>query len=261
MRILAVLSMILCTYQFSGAQCTFDPTVDGELILCPNSTSTLSTQEYDAYQWYRREFSEPTSSAIQGDTLQTISVSNPGDVLYYYSVAATLDGCTELSPEVLIDGWAFLPVTVSSTGDFDIGNNGESIVCIGDTMYFTLNLPYDTNITWFKDGSPIPGDTSTVLTVTTEGQYTVFAAPGICPSFVQSLGLNLDVIFIECPTRVEEGLPSGERVLIYPNPASNQITIQGKGGKILDVNIYNSIGRLIRTEMVAGRELTMDVSS
>ncbi len=260
MKKLALIFFSLCIFQISNAQCDFDPTIDGELILCPNSTAILSTQVYDVYQWHKREYSEPTLSPIPGDTSQTISINNPGDVLYYFSVEATLDGCTEFSPEVLVDGWLFLPVTVASTGDFTIGNNGETIVCIGDTMYFTINLPYNKNITWYKNGNPIPGETTTVLTITEAGQYTVTGAPSVCPDYVQSLGLTLEVLFIECTTGLNEELTSNGSVLIFPNPTFNQITIKSEDEEILDISIYNSVGQLIRKELVSGRLKIMNVS-
>jgi len=173
MKKLILLSIILCFCKVVEAQCTFDPTINGEFILCPNSTTILSTQIYDSYQWHRRLFTEPNSSPIPGDTLQTIEVSSDSDTPYFFSVETTLDGCTEFSPEELVDGLTFLPVAVISTGDFETGNNGESIVCMGDTINYTLNLPYDTNITWFKDGVSISGETSISLSVSTPGQYGV----------------------------------------------------------------------------------------
>ena len=57
------------------AQCPFDPTVTGNLLLCPGATSTLSTQQYDAYQWYSRPFgSGGSAQPIPGATGQTLEV-------------------------------------------------------------------------------------------------------------------------------------------------------------------------------------------
>lgn len=252
--------MILFLSQISFAQCDFDPTITGDVILCPNSSSTISTQEYDNYQWYKRQFSEPNPVPIAGEKSQSITISNPTDVFYYYSVEATLDGCTEFSPEVLIDAWAFIPVTVISLGDFTIGNNGESIVCNGDTMYFELNQPYTTNITWFKNGEAIANDTTTTLTVTSPGQYTVTAAPGICPDYVQSLGLTLEVAFIECSSKVEEDFIENKNVLIYPNPAIDQIHVKSEIEEILNLSIYNGFGQKPYSKAIGSKTATIDVS-
>ncbi len=260
MKILIVFSMMLFLCPLVKAQCDFDPTVEGELILCPFNSTTLSTQEYDSYQWYKREYGSSTPVPIDGATGQTIMVSNPDDVLYSFSVEATLDNCTETSPEVLVDGWAFLPVTVASTGDFTVGNNGESIVCIGDTMYFTLNLPYNTNITWYKNGTPIPGETSTVLTVTSEGNYTVSGAPDICPDFVQFIGVTLVVEFTDCTLAVDPEPGADEPVLIYPNPATDRITLESESTQLREISIYNSLGQLAHREITSGHKVTIDVS-
>src|SRR6188508_2656000 len=90
------------------AQCPFDPTVTpSNLILCPGSTDTLWTQPYEAYQWYQN------NTLVPGATNQ-FYVVNSSD---YYSVAATQYGCTEQSPQVLVDGWFFLLPYVIHSGD------------------------------------------------------------------------------------------------------------------------------------------------
>ena len=124
-------------YLFTSAtaQCNFDPTVTGNLLLCPESTSLLNTQQYDTYQWHSRPFGDNgPAQPIAGATGQTFEV-NAYDTPVYISVAVTFNGCTEQSPEVLVDGLAFLPVTVSSSGDFDISPNGELVICSGDTVW------------------------------------------------------------------------------------------------------------------------------
>ena len=178
---------------------------------------------------------------IVGDTFQTITVSNE-DILSYFSVEVTLEGCTETSPEVSIDALFFLPVTVASTGDFEIGNNGETILCIGDTMYFTLNLPYDKEITWFRNGEPIEGETETTLAVTTPGAYTVTAAPSICPDYIQSLGLLLDVVTIQCTTGTDDPT-SITPTLLYPNPAKDQLTLENLHASVSHITIFDASGK------------------
>ena len=259
MKLLSYVIALLFIANFVNAQCEFDPTITGEVILCPDTNSTLSTQEYDEYQWYRRGFSDTDATPIDGETSQTLQVNNPEDVLFYFSVEATLDGCTEFSPEVLLDGWVFIPVTVASTGDFTVGNNGQSIVCEGDTMYFTINSPYNTNITWYKDGNPIIGDTTPILTVTTSGEYTVTGAPDICPDYVQSLGLILEVDVIECGTTVDENHGVENIVDVYPNPANNQLQVKSEE-EIHNIHFYNSFGQKRYSENILSKQKTIDIT-
>lgn len=185
-------------YGTSYAQCAHTPTVSGDIMLCPNSTGTLSTQTADSYQWYKRLYNDPTLVPISGATSQTLSINSADDVLYYFAVEATVAGCTEMSAEVLVDGWVFMGITVSSTGDFEIGGNGEMLVCEGDTAFLNVMMPYDTNIVWYNGGNPIPGETETTLVVTTPGSFTVSASPTTCPGYSEFMGIDIVVDVVEC---------------------------------------------------------------
>ena len=102
-RNLTLITACLTTATGLWAQCTFTPTVTpNNIILCPNDSAELTTQEYDSYQWYKG------SDPIVGATSQTLMVHQYEDAGYEFKVAATLDDCTESSVPVLVDGWAFL---------------------------------------------------------------------------------------------------------------------------------------------------------
>jgi hypothetical protein len=171
------------------AQCTFNPTITpSNLILCPNEQDTLWTQVYDTYQWYMN------GSVIPGATQQYLVVDYFNSAGSDFSVAATLQGCTELSPSVLVDGWAFLPPFVMHAGDQGWFDGQYLNLCTGDTLLLILMQPYDTNIQWYDNFAPIPGATNDTLMVTTSGSYTAEGAPQLCPSFVQQLGVTIDVL-------------------------------------------------------------------
>lgn len=170
------------------AQCPFDPTIQPDpVILCPGAAEVLSTQVYDSYQWYKD--GQPIPGAIQ----QTHAVNSANDAGSSFTVECTLNGCTEMSPPVLVDGWVFLLPFVMHEGDieYDMGPNGELLFCEGDTLLLTLMPPYDTNIQWTNGGVPIPGANGPTLTVTENGVYTVSGAPSICPNFIQQLGVSI----------------------------------------------------------------------
>ena len=190
----ATIAALFLLPQSAHAQCPHDPTVTGDVMLCPQTTGTLMTETADSYQWYKRDWGQPTATVIPGATNRTLQVDYYNGAGAYFSVDATLNSCTERSPEVLVDGWAFLPPAVMHNGTFRIGQNGESLLCDGDTMVLHLMLPYDTLITWFKDGSPIPGANIDSILVTDGGLYTVEGAPSLCPNFLQPLGLSIEVI-------------------------------------------------------------------
>lgn len=180
----------LATTISAMAQCTFTPTISpNTLILCPEETATLMTEPYDAYQWYK------DGSLIDGAVDQALPVSAMLDVGSMFTVEATLDGCTEMSAGVLVDGWMFLPPYVIHGGDEPISSGPELLFCEGDTLLLELGPGYTESIVWTNNGAPIPNETSPILVVTTPGSYTVSAATGTCPNYVLNLGVTVDVAF------------------------------------------------------------------
>ncbi|MBK9177415.1 MAG: T9SS type A sorting domain-containing protein [Flavobacteriales bacterium] len=195
----------------AAAQCLHDPLIaPDEVILCPSESITLTTQEADSYQWLKD--GTPIPGADQQDHI--VSAFDDGGSMF--TVIATVDGCAEASPGVLVDGWVFLLPFVMHAGDdpIDVGPNG-SIYCEGDTALLILMPPYDTNIQWTESGNPIPGADNDTLVVTEAGSYSASGAPGICPNFQQQLGVTIAIAFQPAfqPTIIE----IGDMLCIYPN--------------------------------------------
>jgi hypothetical protein len=167
--------------------CAHDPLVTPtDLVLCPNSSDTLFTQVADSYQWYRE------GEAIAGATSNFLLVDAFSAAGAQYSVEATVNGCTEMSPSVLVDGWIFLPIYVISEYP-----NGETL-CEGDTVLLSVGSPFSNAITWFKSGVPISGEEGTSFTVTESGTYSVTASTGICPNYSET-SLPIDISFGAAP--------------------------------------------------------------
>jgi hypothetical protein len=123
--IMLLLAMLVFQKQDVAAQCPFTATVSTTTpVLCPNDAALITTQTYDSYQWYR------DGQLLPGETNPTLSVGVDTGAVSYYSVLATLNGCSESSDSVFIDGWVFLPVTVMSSGSYGIDpNNGDMFIC------------------------------------------------------------------------------------------------------------------------------------
>lgn len=230
--------------KWGAAQCPFDPLIEGDSILCPGDSSVLKTQVYDAYQWYRREWGSNDAVPIPGATGQSLIVTE-ADVLSFISVEATLAGCTERSPEVLIDGWVFaLPVIIHS-GNFQFDPNEQVFtICSGDTMFLTLSSPYDTNITWYRDGTPIPGEHSSTLAVTTAGVYNVTGAPAICPNYVQSPGVDI-AVQVELCTASGEQPSMASHVHLSPNPTTGATRLSWANPAPANWRLLDALGRTL----------------
>lgn len=176
----------------TNAQCDHDPVISPSApILCPEEDAVLSTGLFDAYQWY------VNGELIPEATGQVLTVPGYDAIANTYTVAATLDGCTELSPGVLVDGWAFIPPYVIHNGDepYAIVGEGGSQFCEGETLILTLASNYTENIQWSDGGVDIPNANGQELIVTTSGHYHVVAAPDVCPNSLMSLGVTIAVDF------------------------------------------------------------------
>jgi hypothetical protein len=191
---LAGLALALCG-NAAFAQCQHTPTVTpNNMIMCPNSTDTLWTQVYDAYQWYKN------GNPVSGANSQYLVVDSYYDAGNYFSVGATLNNCTEISAQVLVDGWAFLPPYVMTEGSYTIDNNGVVRACPGDTVYLILGSPYTVNIQWESNHVNVPGGNDDTLMLTSgSGVYTVYGSPAVCPNYVAQLGVTIEVIFSQTP--------------------------------------------------------------
>lgn len=204
------------------AQCDFTPTiVPNEVILCPNEGTTLSTQEYDAYQWYK------DGAPITGATGQTLEVSQNNDAGSMFAVAATLDGCTKMSAGLLVDGWMFLMPYVIHGGDdpVSIGPFGEQTFCEGQIITLTLSPGFTENITWTNNGIPMNGEHGTTLTITSSGTYSVSAAPTVCPNSVMGIGVEVEVIFM--PMVRPQIVMAGDQLCVQPTGNSTQWYLDG----------------------------------
>ena len=223
------------------------PTIfPNNLILCPNTSDTLFTEEWDSYQWFK------DGNLIQNATGQYYVVDAFTDGGSNFSVEATLNNCTQMSAEVLVDGWVFLPPYVITEGLSDT-------LCIGDTLLLIMGLPYDTLIQWTRNNQPIPNGTNDTLVVTIGGSYSVSGAPSICPGFVQNLGLQLVYTFTNCETSIDDEKQA--KITLYPNPATDIIAITGNLPNIIPYTITDMFGRLVLSGQLKGENAIIAISA
>lgn len=259
---ITTLLILFFSANFAQAQCAFDATITGDTLLCPYATGILTTQQFSSYQWYRRGWGEPTAVPIAGATQQTLDVTE-SDLLTYFSVEVTLNNCTETSPEVLLDGRVFALPLVQHTGNYTFDPVTEAFkICEGDTMFLTLLTPYDTNITWFKNDLPIPGENAITYPVTTAGAYTVEGAPTICPNYIVPLGLVLPVVVENCATNVKPE-PTNDLVKVFPNPTNDWLYVESiENGFIEAIELTDIHGHSVRIlEEITDDEITLSLNS
>lgn len=214
---LLLLSLFLSFAPFLFAQCSFVPTVSpNNLILCPNTSDMLQTEAYDSYQWLR------DGQVLPGEVGQTLMVDAYNFGGSQVQVVATLNGCTDTSAAVLVDGWVFLLPYVIIETNCIYDPTAEAWRCgINDTMKLTMGDPYDTLITWRNNQTPIVGANAKVFYVNASGSYTVSGSPLICPTFSQTTDVPVDVIFA-----TSNDLTTTPLLLVQPNPARDLLRVR-----------------------------------
>ncbi|MCB0409528.1 MAG: hypothetical protein KDD29_04865, partial [Flavobacteriales bacterium] len=102
----------------------------------------------------------------------------------------------------------------------------------GDLTSSEMGVSYQ----WFLDGNPIPSSNSQTITPTQDGDYIVEVtyANG-CPETSAPFTVTL--------TSINNYILKDFK--IYPNPATNQIRIEGHNIQLNNMQIYNSFGQII----------------
>lgn len=178
------------------------PLIVGDSIFCPQEFGSVSVDgTYQSYQWYVKGYYDEAFTPIAGATNKDFSFS-----LYEFD-SSTLRvevrdafGTRATSKDFSIIQYAFLPLFVASNGEYDVGPNGEILLCDPSSFVeYTLgggnidDQPY-TNIRWYKNQEIIPNENTRTLLVHDIGEYYVRASPSICPDFEMELGIPLVVL-------------------------------------------------------------------
>jgi hypothetical protein len=260
-RIIRITGALILVCSASTANAQLTPVITGEDTICPQSTTTWECAEpYESYQWYQRYLGTNDTFPVPGGTLQTLTMDYYDVAGSYLIVEVTENGDTVMSPEFYVEGWVFASITTMSSGEFTIGNQGQLMLCEGDTIYLSVNQPYVNNVVWYDNFNEIPGETDDTLIVTEAGSFTVSGSPEICLDFVETNWISVDVEVHNCGSAGldENALQSAS---IYPNPATEQITISHPTEFIEKIEIRNAAGQLVRITTVNQLSATLSVDN
>jgi len=153
---------------------TVSATQDGT-ILCPGGTIMLhsATANGNTYQWYLN--GTPIFNATSTDYGATVAGN-------YYVVVANGNSCTGQSNTLTLQGAAAAQAVITPAS--------ATTFCAGGSV--TLNANTSTGLTyqWYKDGNAMIGSTTSSITASTSGFYTV------------DVTLNLECTTTSNPTQV-----------------------------------------------------------
>ncbi|RZJ63373.1 MAG: T9SS type A sorting domain-containing protein [Flavobacterium sp.] len=239
------------------------PTIDGDLILCPNSNGTATvtnSQVYDSYQWqFRFAFTSDPFEDIPGATSASFTYDAFNYSVTDIRVRVTLGANTYFSNTLLIDGYAFLPIFTIADYDDDvvtIGPDGGLLLCNGGTFTLSTGMPYNSNIQWFKNGAIIDGANQMTYTVTGPGEYYVTASPQVCPNYSQTSLPTVVETDPDCSLGI--GLIGKFSFVSWPNPVGSQLSFKASE-QIQDISVFNLTGQQLLSVKPSSDAGTIDL--
>lgn len=174
----------------TGVSVAASISADGSTTFCQGGSVTLRANSGAGlgYQWYRN------GVAIGGATSSTLTANTSGS--YTVQVSSV---CQPVSSSA---------ITVSA-----LSNVAPTIT----VNSFTLTTNATSGIQWLLNGVPIPGATNPTYPVSQTGRYSVQGSVSGC-----GVALSNSVYLTILATEPE---PTGTDLLVYPNPATRQITV------------------------------------
>lgn len=196
---------------------SIEPT--GDIYICDGESVVLTgTPGYPSYQWYKNENPIPVFT-------NTLTVYNPG----YYQLWASNGDCAAMS--------AVQAVAVNPMPFANIYYPDGLDLCFDDSL--KLKASYDDLYAWqwYRNGEAIEGETFYKMPATSEGDYycTVTTVFG-CLRTTETV-----TVTASCKAGTQSGLGTGA-LAVYPNPASNNITINMQTEDLAASGILNIIG-------------------
>ncbi|MBD3583856.1 T9SS type A sorting domain-containing protein [Flavobacterium selenitireducens] len=225
------------------------PTIEGDLLLCPEGTGTatiVTDQAYDSYQWqWRFSFGDEEFQDVPGATSSEFTYDHYNYSVTDIRVRVTLEGQTYYSNELAIDGYAFLPIfTMQNFDEEEVSidpNNGTLLLCEGGSIEFSVGMPYTSSIQWYKNDVAMNGETNPTLIVMGPGNYHVTAAPQACPGFFDT---SLPVsVAMDPDCSLSIGTPvAGIGFGFYPNPVRSTLHFNASS-TVSTVEIFDVSGK------------------
>jgi PKD repeat protein len=198
--------------------CAHNPVISpASLFVCPYSHDSLWTQTADNYQWF-----DDDGDSIQGETNQFLLPYGG----YTYSVSTTLNGCTEMSPQMHVDGY-------SSNGGlvfYYVDSFGlPDTSCLGDSIMLVLNSNKPDQmplvIQWYNDGIAMAGQNDDTLYATASGIYKVTVTYNVCPDQPKYESGTFTYAFVNCNFAIDEN-EKDAKIKYYPNPFESIVVLK-----------------------------------
>lgn len=196
-----------------------------DLVLCGGSPGIINIDNFpdeQSYAWYRNNV------LIAGENGPSLMVNQTGT--YYvevdYGEFCSADTASNIVEVFDGDSGTTENVTITSSGNINC-ETGESVTLTSD-----INDP-DYQYTWYRNGNPVSGETSSTIIINQGGTYFLEILIGECPIFSNEL-------VISGGTASEITIDPGEDITIS---AGESVTVTASGGDSYEW--FNSSDELI----------------
>lgn len=197
--------------------------------VCENDSVLLWISGGYTYQWYA------DTIALFNASDSSLYVHQSGN---YFVQVINNYGCTVISDTMQV---IFVPNPPTPT-----------FWLMGNTLNTNLS-GYD--LQWYFNGVPITGATGNSLPVTTAGYYHLVATDSF------GCAASSDTIYFS-PSSVNSSLSSEFSINIYPNPASDRVTLEGylPAATLAVITLHDMLGHQVRETVVSAKNNILSIS-
>jgi hypothetical protein len=203
-------------------------TVSGSTVICGTGTNVLTANGGITYSW------------STGATTSTVSVSPSVTTVYTVVGTGTLVGnCS---------GWATETIVVSSNPSVSITGGGT--ICAGQSA--TLTASGASTYSWDNGATT----SSIVVSPTVATSYTTIGTNSVGCSSTSTVSIQLATC-----TGINSLSATLKDVMVYPNPASNEINIELANGLPKKAELLDYTGKLVLTASSASDVIKLNIQA
>ena len=221
----------------SEVTATIVPT--GDIYICKHEFVTLYGPEcYASYQWLKNGYIMP------GMTESSVTTEKPG----YYQVIVVDGECTDTSEVQAVAVLENPFANIYSPEGLDL--------CFDDSLKIKASYAPDYTFQWYKDGEAMLYENYYKILATEVGEYYCV----ITTFFGCTRTTEPVTVIASC--KIGAGINSSKGMMVYPNPAKENITLTITTGDDISttglLEISNMNGQIIKTESISIADGTMN---
>lgn len=182
-------------------------------------------------------------------------VNIPGATGVNYTVTKTGDYTCQTTSACGTATSTVITVVVNKLPSASISAGGPTTFCAGGSVTLTETPVGGSSYQWYKGATAIPGATTTTYIATTTGNYKCRVTKTATGCFKNS---NTIAVSVVCR---EGDVLAGSSFQLYPNPASDFITIETDLAREKTFYLTDALGQILQTITTSENTITIDLNN